>query len=137
MPWPVEQLCRLILSIYDRMLVLDLEHLAIDGRTTRAPCGDEEAPGQAQRDAGCNGERATPNAWTGRSRRPDVTDPASGMLSCPPRGRRPIRSRLATPAALGDTAAGIDLVDRLAHGRVWVGSCRGLGAALGDEHARA
>ena len=60
MPWPVEQLCRLILSIYDRMLVLDLEHLAIDGRTTRAPCGDEEAPGQAQRDAECNGERATP-----------------------------------------------------------------------------
>ena len=57
MPWPVEQLCRLILSIYDRMLVLDLEHLAIDGRTTRAPCGDEEAPGQAQRDAECNGER--------------------------------------------------------------------------------
>src|ERR671910_3768034 len=78
-----------------------------------------------------------PNAWTGRSRRPDVTDPASGMLSCPPRGRRPIPPRLATPAALGDTAAGIDLVDRLAHGRVLGGGCRGLGAALGDEHARA
>ena len=94
-PWPVEQLRRLILSIYDRMLVLDLEHLAIDGRTTRAPCGDEEAPGQAQRDAECNGERATPKCL-------DRSEPAARRhRPCQRDAQLPAQRQAAYPVASG------------------------------------
>jgi hypothetical protein len=38
-----EQLRLAVLAAYDRMLGLDLEHLAVDGCTTKAPCGGQTA----------------------------------------------------------------------------------------------
>ena len=38
-----DQLHRLTLAAYDRMHGLDLEHLAVDGCTTKAPCGGQVA----------------------------------------------------------------------------------------------
>ena len=38
-----EQLRLAVLGAYDRMLGLDLEHLAVDGCTTKAPCGGQTA----------------------------------------------------------------------------------------------
>jgi transposase len=39
----VEQLRQAVLGAYDRMLGLELEHLAVDGCTTKAPCGGQTA----------------------------------------------------------------------------------------------
>jgi hypothetical protein len=39
----VEQLRLAVLGAYDRMLGLELEHLAVDGCTTKAPCGGQTA----------------------------------------------------------------------------------------------
>jgi hypothetical protein len=38
-----EQVRLVVLAAYDRMLGLDLEHLAVDGCITKAPCGGEVA----------------------------------------------------------------------------------------------
>jgi transposase len=38
-----EQLRRAVLAAYDRMLGLELEHLAVDSCTTKAPCGGQTA----------------------------------------------------------------------------------------------
>jgi transposase len=38
-----EQLRLLVLAAYDRLLGLELEHLAVDGCTTKAPCGGQVA----------------------------------------------------------------------------------------------
>jgi transposase len=38
-----EQLRRAVLGAYDRLLGLELEHLAVDGCTTKAPCGGQVA----------------------------------------------------------------------------------------------
>jgi transposase len=38
-----EQLRRAVLAAYDRLFGLDLEHLAVDGCTTKAPCGGQVA----------------------------------------------------------------------------------------------
>jgi hypothetical protein len=38
-----EQLRRAVLVAYDRMLGLELEHLAVDGCITKAPCGGQVA----------------------------------------------------------------------------------------------
>jgi hypothetical protein len=38
-----DQLHRLALAAYDRMHGLDLEHLAVDGHITKAPCGGQVA----------------------------------------------------------------------------------------------
>jgi hypothetical protein len=38
-----EQLCQAVLAAYDRMHGLELEQLAVDGCTTKAPCGPPTA----------------------------------------------------------------------------------------------
>src|SRR5204863_8675956 len=38
-----EQLRLLVLAAYDRLFGLELEHLAVDGCTTKAPCGGQTA----------------------------------------------------------------------------------------------
>jgi transposase len=38
-----EQLRRAVLAAYDRLFGLELEHLAVDGRITKAPCGGQVA----------------------------------------------------------------------------------------------
>jgi transposase len=46
----VEQLRLAVLAAYQRLLGLDLEHLAVDGCTTKAPCGGQVAgPGPVDR----------------------------------------------------------------------------------------
>jgi transposase len=49
-----EQLRLAVLAAYDRMLGLELEHLAVDGCTTKAPCGGEVA-GRSPVDRGKQG----------------------------------------------------------------------------------
>ena len=39
----MERLAALVLAAYDRMIGLELEHLAVDGCITKAPCGGEMA----------------------------------------------------------------------------------------------
>jgi transposase len=38
-----DELCRAVLAAYDRMLGLELDQLAVDGCTTKAPCGGQTA----------------------------------------------------------------------------------------------
>jgi transposase len=50
----MDQVHQLALAAYDRMLGLDLDHLAVDGCTTKAPCGGQVA-GRSPVDRGKQG----------------------------------------------------------------------------------
>jgi transposase len=65
----MDQVHQLALAGYDRMLGLDLDHLAVDGRTTKAPCGGQVA-GRSPVDRGKQGGK--------RSLAVEGWDPAGG-----------------------------------------------------------
>lgn len=52
----MDQLQAIVLAAYDRMLTLDLDHLAVDGCITEAPCGGEES-GRSPVDRGKQGRK--------------------------------------------------------------------------------
>jgi transposase len=68
-----EQLRRVMLAAYDRLFGLELEQLAVDGCTTKAPCGGQVAgPGQPPRRRAAGGDVGQPHR--GRA----VARPAGG-----------------------------------------------------------
>ena len=68
-----DQLRRAVLVAYDQLFGLELEHLAVDGCITKAPCG---------------GQVAGPARWTGANRASSARSPwrrvASRWPWCPP-----------------------------------------------------
>jgi hypothetical protein len=86
-----DQRHRLALAAYDRLHGLELEHLAVDGCITKAPCGGQVAgPGPVdRRQQGCN-DRSPPKPMDAPDRAAGPGQPPQAT-GCWPRPWRPRR----------------------------------------------